>query len=206
MSQERPFGDSGAEHHPEPDHPRPTEEAAVAVPTPNRFWRIMTDSGLSISRNDADHSPVPAPARAFDDSPIDSPSGTPANGVTSGPKPGSPARGRAATASGHRSPHSFPDPDPDASPITKSLLQSEGSPQIKRGGWESSKGGSPFTPEIQAKMLPTTFRFPALEPYDGSDDQTEHFATFRAQMTLYDTSDALMCWAFPTTLRGSARA
>ncbi|RWW87677.1 hypothetical protein BHE74_00003473 [Ensete ventricosum] len=37
MSQERPFGNSGAEHHPELDHPRPTEEAAVAVPTPNRF-------------------------------------------------------------------------------------------------------------------------------------------------------------------------
>ncbi|RRT31800.1 hypothetical protein B296_00056475 [Ensete ventricosum] len=46
MSQERPFGNSGAEHHPEPDHPRPTEEAAVAVPTPNRFWRMMTDPGF----------------------------------------------------------------------------------------------------------------------------------------------------------------
>ncbi|RZS14571.1 hypothetical protein BHM03_00046269 [Ensete ventricosum] len=46
MSQERPFGNSGAEHHPEPDHPRPIEEAAVAVPTPNRFWRMMTDPGF----------------------------------------------------------------------------------------------------------------------------------------------------------------
>ncbi|RWW43700.1 hypothetical protein BHE74_00050609 [Ensete ventricosum] len=46
MSQERPFGNSGAEHHPEPDHPRPTEEAMVAVLTPNRFWRMMTDPGF----------------------------------------------------------------------------------------------------------------------------------------------------------------
>ncbi|RWV97217.1 hypothetical protein GW17_00040014 [Ensete ventricosum] len=43
MSQERPFGNSGVEHHPEPNHPQPTEEATVAVPTPNRFWRMMTD-------------------------------------------------------------------------------------------------------------------------------------------------------------------
>ncbi|RZS28717.1 hypothetical protein BHM03_00062357, partial [Ensete ventricosum] len=46
MSPERPFGDSGTEHCPEPDHPRPTEEATVAVPTPNRFWRMMTDPGF----------------------------------------------------------------------------------------------------------------------------------------------------------------
>ncbi|RRT32801.1 hypothetical protein B296_00037057 [Ensete ventricosum] len=45
---------------------------------------------------------------------------------------------------------------------------------------ESSKGGSPFTPEIQAKSLPATFWLPALEPYDGSSDPTEHFTVFRA--------------------------
>ncbi|RRT34077.1 hypothetical protein B296_00050233 [Ensete ventricosum] len=54
---------------------------------------------------------------------------------------------------------------------------------------ESSKGGSPFTPEIQGKPLPATFRLLNLEPYNGSDDLTEHIAAFRAQMTLYDMSD-----------------
>ncbi|RWW26848.1 hypothetical protein GW17_00008759 [Ensete ventricosum] len=46
MSSERPFGDSGTEHHLEPDHPRPTEEATTAVPTPNCFWRMMIDPGF----------------------------------------------------------------------------------------------------------------------------------------------------------------
>ncbi|RWW00421.1 hypothetical protein GW17_00036619 [Ensete ventricosum] len=70
---------------------------------------------------------------------------------------------------------------------------------------ESSKGGSPFTPEIQGKPLPANFRLSTFEPYDGSSDLIEHIAAFCAQMALYDTSDVLMCRAFPTTLRGPAR-
>ncbi|RRT44534.1 hypothetical protein B296_00042296, partial [Ensete ventricosum] len=70
---------------------------------------------------------------------------------------------------------------------------------------ESSKGNSPFTPEIHDKPLPATFRLPTLEPYDGSGDPTEHIVVFRAKMALYDTSDTLMCQAFLTTLRGPAR-
>ncbi|RZS00883.1 hypothetical protein BHM03_00030680, partial [Ensete ventricosum] len=46
MLAKRPFGDSGTEHRMEHDHPRPTEEATAAVPTLNRFWRMMIDLGF----------------------------------------------------------------------------------------------------------------------------------------------------------------
>ncbi|RWV92276.1 hypothetical protein GW17_00045369 [Ensete ventricosum] len=49
---------------------------------------------------------------------------------------------------------------------------------------ESSKDGFTFTPEIQSKPLSATFRLPALLPYDGNSDPTEHIATFRTQMAL----------------------
>ncbi|RWW27115.1 hypothetical protein GW17_00008458 [Ensete ventricosum] len=46
MSQERPFGNSGAEHRSEPNHSQPTEEVTTAAPTLNHFFRMMTNPGF----------------------------------------------------------------------------------------------------------------------------------------------------------------
>ncbi|RWW20714.1 hypothetical protein GW17_00015150 [Ensete ventricosum] len=57
---------------------------------------------------------------------------------------------------------------------------------------ETTKDGSPFALEILDKPILSSFQLPALAPYDGSTDPTEHVTAFRAQMALYDTSEALM--------------
>ncbi|RRT55997.1 hypothetical protein B296_00037472 [Ensete ventricosum] len=73
----------------------------------------------------------------------------------------------------------------------------------KRG--ESPLCGSPFIQEIQDTPTPQYFRLPMLEANDGGSDPMEYVAAFQVQMALYDTSDVIMCRAFPTTLCGIAR-
>ncbi|RWW42558.1 hypothetical protein BHE74_00051890 [Ensete ventricosum] len=46
MSQERPFRNSSAQHHPEPNHSQPTEEVTAAASTPNHFLRMIIDPGF----------------------------------------------------------------------------------------------------------------------------------------------------------------
>ncbi|THU62632.1 hypothetical protein C4D60_Mb01t07140 [Musa balbisiana] len=57
---------------------------------------------------------------------------------------------------------------------------------------ESILVGSLFAQEIQDKSIPLNFRLLTLEAYDGGSNLAEHIVTFRAQMALYDTSDAMI--------------
>ncbi|RRT62848.1 hypothetical protein B296_00022022 [Ensete ventricosum] len=257
MSQERPFRNSSVEHHSEPNHPHPTDEATVAVPIPNRFWRMMTDPGFpSPASNPASfvitaeaflgltsqvqalagmvhtivpylpqlvHSTTPPAAPPQTESPA-----APNRGVPPEVEPPQPQVAEARAASSTPTParsqsrsynliQTEPDFDTLSTDTADSLrkqvcrvhqrLDEVQKEVLKSRGevGESSKSGSPFTPEIQAKPFPATFKIPVVEPYDGNGNPTEHIVAFRAQMALYDTSDALMCRAFPTTLRGLAR-
>ncbi|RZR72445.1 hypothetical protein BHM03_00013467, partial [Ensete ventricosum] len=219
MSQERPFGNSGAEHRPKPNHSQPTEEVTAAAPTPNHFWRMMTDPGFpsptsnlapfvvmveafldlisqvqalvgmvqTIRQVTEAHaaSPTPAPARSQSRS---------CDLVQTGPDFDTLS---SDTADSHR--EQVRQVHQRLDEVQKEVLKSRG--EIG----ESSKCSSSFTPEIQGKPLPATFKLPTLEPYDGSDDLTKHIAAFRAQMAMYDTFDALMCRAFSIMLKGPAR-
>ena len=46
---------------------------------------------------------------------------------------------------------------------------------------------------------------PSLDSYDGTHVPFDYIATFKTTMHLQGVPDEIMCWAFPTTLKGPAR-
>ncbi|XP_059658664.1 uncharacterized protein LOC132304990 [Cornus florida] len=55
-----------------------------------------------------------------------------------------------------------------------------------------------------ALPLPTKFKMPQLDSFDGTRDPLDHLETFKSFMNLQAIMDEIMCRAFPTTLKGSA--
>jgi len=64
---------------------------------------------------------------------------------------------------------------------------------------------SPFTALVNSFPLPSEFRMPQIDSYDGIRDPLDHLETFKTLMHLQVLVDAIMCRAFPTTLKGVAR-
>ena len=64
---------------------------------------------------------------------------------------------------------------------------------------------SPFTAPVNSCPLPLKFRMPQVESYDGIKDPLDHLETFKTMMHLQGVPDEVMCRAFPTPLRGTAR-
>ncbi|XP_059668817.1 uncharacterized protein LOC132313897 [Cornus florida] len=67
------------------------------------------------------------------------------------------------------------------------------------------KTNVPFNPRVMALPLPTKFKMPHLESFDRTRDPLDHLETFKSLMNLQVVPDKIMCRAFPTTLKGSAR-
>ena len=64
---------------------------------------------------------------------------------------------------------------------------------------------SPFVASINSHPLPSKFKMPSLDSYDGTRNSCDHIATFMTTMHLQGVPDEIICRAFPTTLKGPAR-
>ena len=67
------------------------------------------------------------------------------------------------------------------------------------------KMDSPFTVVVQECPLPSKFRLPQLELFDGLKDLLDHLNTFKTTLGLQQPLDEILCNSFPTTLKGAAR-
>ena len=52
--------------------------------------------------------------------------------------------------------------------------------------------------------LPTKFRMPQIETFDGTKDPVDHLNTYKNQMELHGYQDPVRCRAFAITLKGPA--
>ena len=61
-----------------------------------------------------------------------------------------------------------------------------------------------FIVSINSHPLPSKFKMPSLDSYDGTHDSCDHIETFKTTMHLQGVLDEIICKAFPTTLKGAA--
>ena len=64
---------------------------------------------------------------------------------------------------------------------------------------------SPFMASVTSFPLPSKFRIPQVESYDGSKDPLDHLESFKTLMYLQGVANEIMFRAFPTTLKGPTR-
>ena len=65
---------------------------------------------------------------------------------------------------------------------------------------------SPFMAKVLHFPLPTKFKMPQIEAFDGTRDPVNHLNTYKNQMELYGYKDPVRCRAFAITLKGLALA
>ena len=59
-----------------------------------------------------------------------------------------------------------------------------------------------FIASINSHPLPSKFKMPSLDSYDGTCDPCDHIATFKTTMHLQRVPNKIMYRVFPTTLKG----
>ena len=54
-------------------------------------------------------------------------------------------------------------------------------------------------------LIPSKFKVPQLDQYDGTGDPVSHVSMFRTKMMLQNVNDAILCRVFPATLTNTAQ-
>ena len=67
------------------------------------------------------------------------------------------------------------------------------------------KTDSPFTVAVQECLVPSKFRLPQLEPFDGLKEPLDHLNMFKTTLGLQQPPNEILCRSFPTTLKGATR-
>ena len=65
---------------------------------------------------------------------------------------------------------------------------------------------SPFTTTVLECPVPSKYRLPQLEPFNGLKDPQDHLNTFKTTLDLQQPPNKILCRSFPTILKGAARA
>ncbi|RRT49253.1 hypothetical protein B296_00027495 [Ensete ventricosum] len=163
------------------------EEASTILLTPNRYWRLFNDPGLAPP--DPGLSPImpglgPPIVTTETSSQGEHPDGAPHHPSIEATIE-NPNASVSQPTNRSRDVMRLPlEPDVVSSDSTNSVR--EQLPQVnqrldevqrdfvrsKEEVGETTKGGSPFAPEILDKPIPSSFRLPTLEPYDVSTDPT----------------------------------
>ena len=63
----------------------------------------------------------------------------------------------------------------------------------------------PFTAVVLECLVPSKFRLPQFEPFDGLKDPLDHLNTFKTTLGLQQPPDEILCRSFSTTLKGAVR-
>ena len=63
----------------------------------------------------------------------------------------------------------------------------------------------PFTMTVLECPVPSKFRLPQLEPFDGLKDPLDHLNTFKTTLGLWQPPDEIPCRSFSTTPKGVVR-
>ncbi|XP_057954009.1 uncharacterized protein LOC131148310 [Malania oleifera] len=83
------------------------------------------------------------------------------------------------------------------------MKESRTNPSYKETSLKSLE--PPFTKEVMEVPLPSKFKMPTFERYEGLADPIDHLDTFKVLMQLQGAPDTIMCRTFAVTLKGSVR-